>query len=120
MAQGKWREERPQRAPATTPVTRQDPDRSKLQAAEVMTAHLVALGVSAQPINTGGNYWACSVTLTPTLRLELADVPGELWSWCLYQHGGEQVISGHWDSADDQTVAGKAHFLIQAMGSIVS
>ncbi|MGW3242185.1 hypothetical protein [Streptomyces sp. NPDC001070] len=43
-----------------------------------------------------------------------------MWSWCLYQHGGGQVLCGHWDSADDHTVAGKAHALIHAMGSIAA
>lgn len=104
---------------AAAPNATTDPERSEHQAAEAMTGHLVALGVSAETVNTGSNCWATSITITPTTRLELADAPGELWSWCLYQHGGDQVLCGHWDSADDHTVASKAQALIHAMGSIV-
>ncbi|WP_258564085.1 hypothetical protein [Streptomyces himalayensis] len=38
----------------------------------------------------------------------------------VYQHGGAQVICGHWDSADDVTVATNIKALIDAMGSIVA
>ncbi|WP_326737011.1 hypothetical protein [Streptomyces sp. NBC_01022] len=103
---------------AAAPDASTDPERSERQAAEAMTRHLVALGVSAETVNTGSNCWATSITLTPTTHLELADAPGELWSWCLYQHGGDQVLCGHWDSADDHTVASKTQALIHAMGSI--
>ncbi|MEU4095540.1 hypothetical protein [Streptomyces sp. NPDC026673] len=126
VAQGKWREERKAlqaaAAPAgtTSPGPDHDPERSERQAAEAMTAHLVALGVAAETVNTGGNCWATSITLTPHTRLELADAPGELWAWCLYHHGGDQVLCGHWDSANDHTVASKAQALIHAMGSIVA
>ncbi|MET8326316.1 hypothetical protein [Streptomyces sp. NPDC005181] len=117
MAAQKHRfEDTKQTGPAATP----DPERSEREAAEAMTGLLVDLGINAETINTGGNCWATSITLTPFARLELADAPGELWSWCLYQHGGDQVLCGHWDSAHDHTVAGKARALIHAMGSIVA
>jgi hypothetical protein len=83
-----------------------------------MTALLVALGVQAQTINTAGNCWSSSITLTQFVHLELSDWPGA-WSWLLYHHGGEQVMGGHWDTADDELAAIKAKALIDAMGSIV-
>ncbi|MEU1599159.1 hypothetical protein ABZ468_41730 [Streptomyces sp. NPDC005708] len=124
MAQGRLREQRqagPQ-SPAIAPDTgaKPDPSRSEHQSAEAMTALLVALGVRAQTINTGGNCWASSITLTESARMELTDFPGEMWSWALYQHGGDQVMSGHWDSADDNTVATKTKALIDAMGSLIA
>ncbi|MFE2586009.1 hypothetical protein [Streptomyces sp. NPDC059378] len=121
VAQGKLREDRraQQKPPATAPaITRPVPERSQHQAADEMTAHLVALRVAAQTTITGGNCWATSVDLTPTM--ELNNAPGEVWSWSLYLHGGDQVISGHWGSADGQTVASKAQALIQAMGAITA
>ncbi|MFF0291080.1 hypothetical protein [Streptomyces sp. NPDC005262] len=116
MAAQKHRFEDTQTGPAAT----SDPERSEHEAAEAMTRRLVDLGINAETTNTGGNCRATSITLTPFARLELADAPGELWSWCLYQHGGDQVLCGHWDSADDHTVAGKARALVHAMGSIVA
>ncbi|MGI5138120.1 hypothetical protein [Streptomyces sp. CA-106110] len=124
VAQGRIREQHQAgpRPTATAPDTntKPDPARSEHQSAEAMTVLLVALGVPAQTINTGGSCWASSITLTQTVRLELNDFPGEMWSWSLYQHGGDQVMGGHWDSADDNTVATKAKALIDAMGSIVA
>jgi hypothetical protein len=71
-----------------------------------MTALLAALGVKAETINTGGNGWSSFIALTKHARLELNDFSGE-WSWTLYQHGGEQLLCGHWGSANDVTVATK-------------
>lgn len=105
----------------TTPDTdKPEPkrERTEYESAEAMMALLLALGVQAQTINTGGNCWSSSITLTPFVRLELCGWPGESWAWLLYQHGGEQVMGGHWDTADDELTATKAKALIDAMGSI--
>nr|WTB35243.1 hypothetical protein OG781_42440 [Streptomyces sp. NBC_00830] len=108
-----------QNAATPTPDTGTKPERSERESAEAMTAVLVALGVTAETINTGGNCWSSSITLTKFARLELNDFTGA-WSWSLYQHAGEQVICGHWDSADDQAVAHNTKALIDAMGSIIA
>ncbi|MFE4424382.1 hypothetical protein [Streptomyces sp. NPDC056817] len=123
VAQLKLREERQaQQEPAATApdTTRPDPERSEYQSAEAMTAHLVALGIPAQTINTGGNCWASSITLANSARLELTDFPGDAWSWALYPRDSEQALSGHWGTADDKTAATKAKALIDAMGSLVA
>ncbi|MEU6325012.1 hypothetical protein [Streptomyces sp. NPDC047009] len=122
VAQAKWREERQaqQEPAATAPNTPPDAERSEYESAEAMTAHLVALGVPAQTINTGGNCWASSVTLANSARLELTDFPGDAWSWALYPRDSEQAMSGHWGTADDKATATKAKALIDAMGSLVA
>ncbi|KPI17974.1 hypothetical protein [Streptomyces mirabilis] len=122
VAMGRLREQHQakQEPAATAPdTTRPDRERSEYQATEAMTALLLALGVTAQTINTGGNCWATSIALTKTARLEIYDFPGDAWSWALH-HEGEQVMGGHWGTADDQAAANKAKALIDAMGSIVT
>ncbi|MET7522638.1 hypothetical protein [Streptomyces sp900116325] len=106
-------------SPDTDHKTEPDRERREFGSAEAMTALLVALGIQAETINAGDNCWSSSITLTPFVRLELSDWPGEAWSWLLYQHGGEQVMGGHWDTADDELAANKTKALIDAMGSIV-
>jgi hypothetical protein len=122
VAQGRIREQR-QAGPhptATAPDTKPDPERSEYESAQAMTAHLTALGITAQTINTGGNCWASSITLPNAARLELTNFPGEAWSWALYPRDSEQAMSGHWNTADDQATAAKAKTLIDAMGSLTA
>ncbi|MET9582059.1 hypothetical protein ABZY10_02855 [Streptomyces sp. NPDC006539] len=53
---------RPTREDTHDHKTEPDRERSEFESAEAMTALLVALGVQAETINTGGNCWSSSIS----------------------------------------------------------
>ncbi|MFF3493775.1 hypothetical protein ACFYWS_20750 [Streptomyces sp. NPDC002795] len=102
--------------PARTATDTSAPERSELQACDALTAALVALGVNATTINTGGNCWASSIQLTETAHLLLNDFSGS-WSYTLDDRG-DTILTGHWGPTEDRTTAANIKALITAMGTI--